>query len=348
MNDESATDGRASTAGASSGTDQVADVVAAHERRLAGLDPWLPTTHPLPALVGDEHRPLHAEGAVGLAVRDVPDPDSLLATWGAAVRYRLVPRVGGAHPAAAMAQLLGRWRAEVTARAPADERDPGKVHPRDPARPDTQAGLTWPARDPAMTQLLLDHGLVPGAVVAARPAGRPSPPAPSDGPAVRELRPEDFDPAAALWREEVRWDAQLGTATERPSTAAALRAELVDESAGDPAWVWVTGPEGAPDGLLVASPPERADWVTPLTSRGPVAYLSCLVVAAGRRGSGVGAALVQRAHATLDAAGVGITLLHYGALNPLSGPFWHRYGYRPLWMSWQVSPASRLGSGTNR
>jgi hypothetical protein len=58
----------------------------------------------------------------------------------------------------------------------------------------------------------------------------------------------------------------------------------------------------------------------------------------------VGAALVRRGHGDLDAAGVDVTLLHYAGLNPLSGPFWHRCGYRPLWTGWQARPASRLGA----
>jgi len=69
------------------------------------------------------------------------------------------------------------------------------------------------------------------------------------------------------------------------------------------------------------------------------------VIAAGRRGHGVGTALVRHAHAALDAAGVDVTLLHYSSLNPLSAPFWHRCGYRPLWTFWHAFPARRLTAG---
>jgi hypothetical protein len=31
------------------------------------------------------------------------------------------------------------------------------------------------------------------------------------------------------------------------------------------------------------------------------------------------------------------------AVQRLSGPFWHRSGYRPLWTVWKASPAARLG-----
>jgi GNAT superfamily N-acetyltransferase len=60
------------------------------------------------------------------------------------------------------------------------------------------------------------------------------------------------------------------------------------------------------------------------------------------RGSGTGAALITHVHHALDAAGIDLTLLHYAQLNPLSGPFWHRMGYRPLWSVWAALPASTL------
>jgi hypothetical protein len=34
-----------------------------------------------------------------------------------------------------------------------------------------------------------------------------------------------------------------------------------------------------------------------------------------------------------------VTLLHYAALNPLSAPFWHRSGYRPLSTRWKLTLA---------
>jgi len=34
--------------------------------------------------------------------------------------------------------------------------------------------------------------------------------------------------------------------------------------------------------------------------------------------------------------------LHYAQVNPLSGPFWNRMGYRPLWTSWEARPAAAL------
>jgi hypothetical protein len=48
------------------------------------------------------------------------------------------------------------------------------------------------------------------------------------------------------------------------------------------------------------------------------------------------------AHDELDARGISVTLLHYAQLNPLSGPFWSRMGYRPLWTGFQSRPADAL------
>ena len=36
------------------------------------------------------------------------------------------------------------------------------------------------------------------------------------------------------------------------------------------------------------------------------------------------------------------TLLHYAQASPVSGPFWHRQGYRPLWTTWPARPAAAL------
>ena len=47
-------------------------------------------------------------------------------------------------------------------------------------------------------------------------------------------------------------------------------------------------------------------------------------------------------HGELDARGIDLTLLHYSQVNPLSAPFWHRMGYRPLWSTWEARPAATL------
>jgi predicted acetyltransferase len=92
----------------------------------------------------------------------------------------------------------------------------------------------------------------------------------------------------------------------------------------------------------VAEPPDRAGWIAAATGQGPVAYLATMAVLPGERGAGVGTALVAEVHRELDEAGVAVTLLHHGQLNPLSAPFWSRMGYRPLWTNWEIRPARAL------
>jgi len=60
------------------------------------------------------------------------------------------------------------------------------------------------------------------------------------------------------------------------------------------------------------------------------------------RSGGIGAALVRHVDGELDARGIDLTLLHYAKVNPLSAPFWHRMGYRPLWSTWEARPAAAL------
>jgi GNAT superfamily N-acetyltransferase len=73
-----------------------------------------------------------------------------------------------------------------------------------------------------------------------------------------------------------------------------------------------------------------------------VSYLLLLGVSQGVRGGGIGARLVTRFHAEAQAAGVGLVLLHYAQVNPLSMPFWSQQGYRPLWTAWEAWPARAI------
>ncbi|MGH3681254.1 MAG: GNAT family N-acetyltransferase, partial [Natronosporangium sp.] len=164
---------------------------------------------------------------------------------------------------------------------------------------------------------------------------------------VRPAAPPDLDAATALWLELIRWDAQFGTGcVERPATARVFRQALRDALGRPEPWTWVAQVDGRVVGLLMIDPPERAGWVAPMIAAAPTGYLGGLVVTGRRRGTGAGAALVRAGHRALDAAGAGVTLLHYAGLNPLSAPFWHQCGYRPLWTTWRVSPAARLGLAT--
>jgi ribosomal protein S18 acetylase RimI-like enzyme len=291
-------------------------VLMAHRARWDALDPWLPVARPLPSPAGQD-TVLTCDGGEAIARARHVDPATFEASWSPATRHELIARAGGT---AAMDMLLAQWHDHVSGLGV-------------PGQPDTQALVTWPSRDTEMTRVFLAHGLVPLTVLAARPAYRSSPAAQPDL-VVRALTAADIETAAALWVEAIQWDAQFGAMTVRASTEAHIRKELTDAVTAHQRWVWLATDQGQVAGLLVVAPPESTSWAAPLVALSPVAYLTCLGVAAGDRGRGGGTALVQSAHAALDQAQAGVTLLHYAALSPLSGPFWHRCGYRPLWTTW--------------
>ncbi len=106
--------------------------------------------------------------------------------------------------------------------------------------------------------------------------------------------------------------------------------------------MWLAERDGAPVGLLYAERPELAGWIAPMVAAAPAAYLELMEMLPGHRGRGVAAALTGELHRAADESGVAATLLHYEQVNPLSGPFWHQQGYRPLWTSWEARPASTL------
>src|SRR5216683_1675807 len=153
---------------------------------------------------------------------------------------------------------------------------------------------------------------------------------------------EDIDAVVRLGLEVVRFDAHFGGVTERPDTADALRREAAWLVPGPEAWTWLAERDGTAIGMLAAQRPESAGWIAPMAGPAPVAYLMLMFVLPGERGSGVGAALVDRLHSEIDAAGVAVTLLHYAQFNPLSAPFWNQQGYRPLWTSWEARAARAI------
>jgi GNAT superfamily N-acetyltransferase len=111
---------------------------------------------------------------------------------------------------------------------------------------------------------------------------------------------------------------------------------------GRPDWTWLAIRRGEPVGLAVVEPPDGATWIAGMARHGRTAYLPSMFLSPDDRGTGTGAKLITHVHDALDARGVDLTLLHYAQLNPLSGPFWHRMGYRPLWSIWAALPASTL------
>jgi GNAT superfamily N-acetyltransferase len=306
-------------------------------RRWQAIDPLLPSPEIPAQSCGAE---LMVEGpdgqpaATGTCEHWVGVPESLELAWGATRRFLLTPRIAGPDVAAALDGLLSLWR-EHLARLPCT------------ASADTAAVVTWPSRDIEGVLTLLDHGLTPLNVIAARTARghraeQAALPDPQPGLQLRRAGAADIDTVARLGLEVVRFDAHFGGVTERPGTADALRREAAEALGRQDPWTWLAERDGKPIGLLSAQRPESAAWIASMVRAAPVAYLELMAVLPGQRGGGIGAALTRELHREAEAAGVAAVLLHYSLLNPLSVPFWSQQGYRPLWTSWQAWPARAI------
>ncbi len=159
---------------------------------------------------------------------------------------------------------------------------------------------------------------------------------------IRRAGPADLDAVTSLGLGLVCYDAYFGSVILRPDSESLLREASAGLLASPEPWVWLAERAGVPVGLLAAEPPEVAQWLAPLTSASPVAYLQQGFARPAERGSGIGALLTAEFHAQLRRARVPLALLHYSQVNPLSAPFWSQQGYRPLWTTWQARPARTL------
>jgi GNAT superfamily N-acetyltransferase len=311
--------------------DVVRDINRATGRRWRGLDPLLPVPADVAAGCSEPFQAAGRDGrAAGFAVcrHQMFTDDSLSQTWGTATRFVLTPRLRGGDTMPALHELLSQWRDHLN-RLPQAAQD------------DTSALVTWPSRDISGVRALLGHGLQPMTVLAARPAARPVPAERADI-AVRHATPDDLAAVAAMEMGVIRYDEQFGGSVPRSRTEELVWADTQIALGKQPDWIWLAERSGRPVGLLVVQPPADATWVATMTSLKPAAYLSTLFVLPSERGAGTGSALVQRAHAQLDEHGIAVTLLHHSQVNPVSGPFWNRMGYRPLWTSWETRPAASL------
>ena len=323
--------------------DPAGGVFALAERRLLRIDPLLPgPRHDAPhcgAPLGVGHE---ASAAVGRCEHWAAEPGSLDLAWGAARRFQLSAAIAGPDVAAGLGQLLAQWRDHLAV-------------VRGTGEDDTAAIVSWPSRDADGVLTLLRHGFDPLEVLAARAAPRrraAQPPTVQplrgtrgglDGSLrVRRASMPDADVVARLALELIRFDSRFGAINERPDTLAALRREAVGLLAGPAPWTWLAERDGEPVGLLAAQRPEGAHWIAPMVRLAPAAYLMLMFVHPAERGDGIGGRLVGEFHRAADAAGVAVTLLHYEQLNPFSVPFWSRHGYRPLWTTWQATPASAI------
>ena len=241
-------------------------------------------------------------------------------------------RLSGPDTGPAADDLLGQWRDHLAGLPAAEAR-----------ADDTAAIVPWPARDVTGILALIKHGLQPITVIAARPSGRKAAePGQTPDLLIRQAELNDLDTVTELELGVIGYDAYFGGAIPRPATPALARIDSRTALEHRPEWTWLALHRGRPVGLVVVEPPEEATWIAKMTRPGTVAYLQTAFITPGERGTGADAALIRHVHDALDARGIDLTLLHHAQLNPLSAPFWHRMGYRPLWTTWEARPASTL------
>jgi GNAT superfamily N-acetyltransferase len=314
--------------------DVVDDINKAVTQRWRHLDPLLPEPSDLPEgcmppllALGDNSRP----SGLGVCHHQQVAADTLAQTWGAATKFVLTTRLREANTKAALDNLLTQWRDHLTSQPEA-------------RKDDTAAIVNWPSRDITGVPALLRHGLQPITVIAVRSKARPADAgtAPLEGLVIRLAGPDDLDAVSELEVGVVRYDANFGGSIPRPATEALVRAETQAALAKRPGWTWLAERDGQPVALAVVEPPAAATWIAGVTRTGATAYLQTMFVRPDERSGGIGAALVRHVHGELGARGIDLTLLHYSQVNPLSVPFWHRMGYRPLWSTWEARPAVAL------
>ena len=321
---------------AENATDSIGALAA---RRWQEADPLLPEpVLPPPGcdapliVAGPDGQP----AAVGSCLHWARTAESLDVAWGTARRFQLTATVAGPDVRDALDQLLSQWRDHLAGIPGADDDDSAAI-------------VNWPSRDIEGVETLVRHGLSPMATIAARVTSRhrggpadPATGATRRGISIRRAGPADLEAVARFGLEVIRFDAYFGNGGERPGTVNALRKEVVRLLDAPRPWTWLAERDGEPVGMLAAQPPGAADWIAPMVRPTPAAYLMLMFVQPDERGGGVGADLVAQLHREIDAAGVPVTLLHYQTLNPLSAPFWHQQGYRPLWVTWEARPARSI------
>jgi GNAT superfamily N-acetyltransferase len=319
--------------------DAAAAARAAVAHRWQAIDPLLPEPGEPAVTCGFDLRVRSADGQVvasGSCRHLKLKPGTLEISWGAASQFALTPWVAGPDVGPALGQLLARWRSHVASLT-------------DAADDDNAAVIRWPSRDIDGVRALLEHGLRPLTVIAARPAGRRTLSASADLGSggstdatvrIRAAGPDDLEAIERLIMAMMEYDAHFGAVRVRADTARAAREFATRVLAASDRWTWLAERDDVPVGFVQADVREAASWIASAVRTQPVAYLGQMSVLPAERGTGVGTALVEHLHREIDGIGVAVTLLHHAQLNPLSTPFWSRMGYRPLWTLWEARPAA--------
>jgi GNAT superfamily N-acetyltransferase len=307
-------------------TDLLLQAQSAH---FAGIDPMLPAAVSPPD--GDVLTAALPDGerVAGVVVRTSHEPGSIGTLWAALDVWELHPLLGAAG-GRAMDTLLREWR---------------RIMERGSIGSDSACVVTWPTRDSLASRALLDHGFVPLSAIAIRTVHqlvarrRPT----RSTLAVRRAGPRDAETVVRLEYAELEYSAMVGGAINRPEALEIKRASVARHlDQGDP--VWLAERDGVAIGMAQCwlADAEPGSWTAQRLPPGRWGYVNCLSVLPGERGTGVGQELMAVAHWELHQLGAVGTFLYYHPPNPLSSVFWARQGYRPLWTTWEVRPASAL------
>jgi GNAT superfamily N-acetyltransferase len=301
----------------------------AQNARFERVDPLLPRATPPPdghvltAALPDGDR------VAGVLTHSRFEPGSATTLWSALALWELHPLVGNV-AGAGMDALLREWQ-RVLSRTTTDA--------------DSACLLTWPSRDAEAAKPLLAHGFVPLTSLAVRlvRAGTPDRRAPQAGVTVRLATTADLDVVLALELAELEYSAQVGAAVVRPDAEPVKRVALTRHfDQGDA--IWLAERDGVPVGVAHCRLIDvTSGSLTGIRLRpGRWGYVNCVSVTDGARGAGVGRELMAVAHHELHRRGATGTFLYVNPPNPLASVFWARQGYRPLWTSWELRPASAL------
>lgn len=271
-----------------------------------------------------------APAAAAVSRRTVHREESSGALWGALRRDELELRWDG--DAQSLERVLDEWIADARSRREA------------PADWETALGVRLPARDSEAVLPLLRRGFALTGVLGIRVGRRGSDASAAEarlrdaGCALRRATIADLPRLAELDLELLAHETRYGEISMRPGAAEALAAAIDDRLARDPEWTWILEHEGDAVGCLSLEM-DREQHRSQCVEGGPVAYLEAMYLRESMRGRGIGDAVAEFGHGFVEEAGFDRILLDYAALNPRSGPFWHRMGYRPLWFHWQRRPA---------
>lgn len=314
--------------------------VARMSLRERALDPQLPE-RALPAVTGSgpdgPYRLVASRRAnpraVGVVTTQMLAPSDPEALWTSLRSAELELMWEG--DADAVDELLGEW----IGRSAPDLGEPGDW--------ESSLRLRVPSRDSALVRPLLSRGFALIDVTAIRVGGRGADEEAAlerlaaAGVVLRPATPADAELLGVMDSELLAHDLQHGGLALRERASATLQQGIEERLGIDPEWTWVIEQAGEPVGFLSIEI-DRERHREKCADTGRVAYIQAMYLRPTVRGGGLGEAVVDFAHGRLETAGFDRLLLSYAALNPRSGPFWCRMGYRPLWSTWHRKPARQL------